>query len=833
MGKKKHTKSFFTQDSKYRPIIDSMGDAIHVVDRDLRIIFSNPAFGLWLRKLGINPGITGKFIFEAFPFLSEHVREEYRKVFDAKKIFISEERTTLLNGKELHTETRKIPIIEHGGVTKIVTVVRDISRRKLAEKEIGEFSDFKKLIVDLATHFINLTPEEFDGKIIDALRTIGEFCCVERSYIFCVTDDASCVSDTHEWCAAGVESHMGLQRIPIAKYPWFKKELTKPSVVYVPSLSDLPPEAAAEKEFLIAQKVHSTVLVPMVDKDTVIGFIGFDSLHSPKAWSKDAIALLKIVGEVFVNAFEHRRKAKELYESERFLEDIFSNIQDGLCILSPDFTIIQVNPAMEKWYAHAMPLVGKKCYLAYHGRTSPCDNCPSVKVLQTNKASRETVPKTGPGGARVGWIDLYSFPFVDAITKETKGVIEYVRDISVQKDAQEELQKLYKEVVKSNDRLKQLALRDQHTGLFNHRYLEEVIEAEFYRTKRYAQPLSVLMADIDYFKSVNDLYGHQFGDLVLKQFSRQLKRLVRRYDIVIRYGGEEFIVISPGTSRADALQLAQRIIDAVNLYNFGNNQSTVRIQLSIAVAAYPDDKVFHGMDLVKLNDKVLERVKESGGNRVCSSEDIKTRAAVTMEDTTDVKFLKEKIGKITKRANQSLSEAIFAFAKTLSLKDHDTGAHVEQTVRYAASIAEKLSLSREDTELVRQAAVLHDLGKIGISEKILLKKSELNTKEFETIKKHPQIAADILRPIQFLHPIIPYIQYHHERWDGNGYPTGLQGEEIPVGARIIALADVYQALISDRPYRKAFSRSGALKIIKQASGTQFDPSVVSAFLKIL
>jgi HD-GYP domain len=181
-----------------------------------------------------------------------------------------------------------------------------------------------------------------------------------------------------------------------------------------------------------------------------------------------------------------------------------------------------------------------------------------------------------------------------------------------------------------------------------------------------------------------------------------------------------------------------------------------------------------------------------------------------------VTFLKEKIARLTRRGKQSLVESIFAFAKTIEMRDQYTGRHAERTVDYSTELAKALKLSREETERVKQAAVLHDLGKIGISDKILHKKSKLTKKEYDEIKRHPQIAADIIRPIQFMHDIIPLILYHHERWDGHGYPAGLKNEEIPIGARIISMADVYQALTSDRPYRKAFSKKQAMKIIKKA-----------------
>ncbi|MFA5143942.1 MAG: diguanylate cyclase [Candidatus Omnitrophota bacterium] len=401
--------------------------------------------------------------------------------------------------------------------------------------------------------------------------------------------------------------------------------------------------------------------------------------------------------------------------------------------------------------------------------------------------------------------------------------------------AEAERVKLNRELVKSNARLKKLALKDTLTGLYNHQYLNEVIDSEFYRARRYGLSLSVILLDIDYFKSINDVYGHDFGDLVLKQFAAYIKKMVRKYDTVIRFGGEEFIIISPGVDKARAQMLAQRILDAVGLYNFGNKTHAVKLKLSMAVSVYPDSGISRGMDLVNSADKILTKAKEAGGNRVFTTyELVKSRNGdLDSIEPTDVRFLKEKIEKLNRSGKQSLVEFIFAFAKTIELKDHYTGEHVENTVHYSTELAKKLHLPQEDIENIREASVLHDLGKIGISDKILLKRAKLTSREFEVIKKHPQIAADIIRPIQFMHDIIPLVLYHHERWDGKGYPGGLKGEEIPVGARIISVADVYQALTSHRPYRKAFSKKEAIKIIRKGAGTQFDPNIVDIFLSMI
>ncbi|MDD2688551.1 MAG: PAS domain S-box protein [Candidatus Omnitrophica bacterium] len=556
-----------------------------------------------------------------------------------------------------------------------------------------------------------------------------------------------------------------------------------------------------------------------------------------------------------------RKKAQDEAQALRQqIEFILGSTKTGLDIIDSDFNILYIDPEWAKIYGDPKD---KKCYEYFMDRGDPCPACGIKKALETKKpvVSEEVLAKennrpiqvtTIPFQTKDGkWlvaevnVDISSRKKVEEELKRYREHLEELvkertaeleREIAEHKKSDEERELLNKELTNSNKRLKQLSLTDPHTGLYNHRYLEEVIEAEFYRARRYAHALAIVMLDIDYFKSINDVYGLQFGDLVLKQFAKELKRMVRRYDVVIRFGGEEFIILSPGTDRPQTLVLAQRLLDALNLCNFGDKKHSVKLKLSFAVVSYPEDRIASSDDLINLADRILSKAKESGGNRVYSSEDLlngKNHLAAKTKESSDVKFLKNKLGKLTKRANQSLIEAISAFAKTIELKDHYTGEHVENTVRYATEIARELNLSREETDLVKQASMLHDLGKIGISENILLKKSKLTKKEFEEIKKHPQIGADIIRPIHFLHPLIPFIFYHHERWDGKGYPTGIKGEEIPVGARIIAIADVYQALTSARPYRKAFSKPQALKIIQDGSGTQFDPTIVSVFLKIL
>lgn len=589
-------------------------------------------------------------------------------------------------------------------------VLRDITQRKKIEGELRYKNELKNVITALSAKFININLANFDNGIDEALRQLAEFADIDRCYIFLFSENNKNMSNTHEWCASGIEPQiLRLKEIPINQFSWINNQIKAMEIVHVPSVAHLSEQAQAEKKEWELEGIRSLVNVPMVYQGSVIGFLGFDSVREEKIWSEDMLGLLRVAADMFANVIRRRQMDQDI-------------------------------------------------------------------------------------------------------------------------------KSLNKELLKMNLRLKQLALRDVLTNLYNHRYYEQAIEAEFVRAKRQSLPLSVIMLDVDYFKSINDVYGHQFGDLVLKQFAEQLTQMVRKYDTVIRYGGEEFIIITPGADKEIVLVLAQRLLEIVKLYTFGNKIHKVKLKISVAVACFPDDKIHNASDFIKVADSILDKVKETGGDKVYSYQDVVNTGlvpTVDAEKSSDVFALQDKLGKLTKRANQSLAEAIFAFAKTIEIKDHYTGEHVEKTVHYATELAKAKNLPKEEIERIRQASIIHDLGKIGISEKILMKKSKLTAAEYEEIKKHPQIGADILRPIHFFQSIIPLMLHHHERWDGHGYPYGLKGEEIPLGARIIALADTYEALTSTRRYRKACSKKAAMMTIKQVSGTQFDPGLVDLFLGIL
>lgn len=412
-------------------------------------------------------------------------------------------------------------------------------------------------------------------------------------------------------------------------------------------------------------------------------------------------------------------------------------------------------------------------------------------------------------------------------------VIETVYDDTQCKLMERERALLNVELVKSNEKLKELTLKDAHTGLYNFRYLEGAIEAEFDRAKRQGQPLSVMMMDIDYFKSINDVYGHQFGDYILKLVSIRLRRAVRRYDTVIRYGGEEFLMICPGSDRANTSRLAGRIISEFAEKSMGNDEYQVRLKTSIGIASYPEDSAIRGMSLVELADRILGKVKETGGNRAFTSKDAFSDHEKLFFDTNDVKSIKNKIERLNKRVNHIVIEELFAFARNSGVRDMYSCAQLEDESDFAAKIARDLQMPPYAVETLSQAAMIHDLGKMGIGWDILAKEGPLSESEWILMKQHPQISADILYSIPSLRPLIPAVLNHHERWDGSGYPNGLKGPEIPQEAAILGVVDTYSALVADRPYRKAFPPPDAVAMIKEGSGKLFSPAVVESFVKVI
>jgi diguanylate cyclase (GGDEF)-like protein len=378
--------------------------------------------------------------------------------------------------------------------------------------------------------------------------------------------------------------------------------------------------------------------------------------------------------------------------------------------------------------------------------------------------------------------------------------------------------------------LLQRANTDGLTGLYNHRYFQERLNQELKRAARYNHPLSLLMIDLNGFKAVNDTLGHPAGDTILRNFANTLIKQIRDTDIAARYGGDEFAVILPETELEEAKEIAERISKAVDMNPHLSDDPTLsapgsptpdwKISVSIGIASYPThaakrDAIIAAADIAMYHAKHVLR------KPVCVYDSV-PGAGSSMDPCRIHTFLQS--------ANVS---TIAALATAVDAKDHYTHGHSEAVARYAVAIAQELRCSQEEQFNVRIAALLHDVGKIGVPDSILTNPGTLDEREMDIVHNHPSVGEQIVKQVPQLQKILPGILYHHERWDGKGYPCGLSGPQIPLIARIICVADAFDAMTSDRPYRKALSMDQAIQDLKNNMGRQFDPACVDALLRWL
>jgi diguanylate cyclase (GGDEF)-like protein len=360
-------------------------------------------------------------------------------------------------------------------------------------------------------------------------------------------------------------------------------------------------------------------------------------------------------------------------------------------------------------------------------------------------------------------------------------------------------------------RAMRLALTDPLTGLGNHRHFHERLQRELLRADEEGTPLTLCFVDIDDFKKINDRFGHPSGDRVLSQVAGRL----RQGGEAFRLGGDEFALLLADHDEATAVAAANSVVERIAGLGFDH---IGRVTVSAGLATFPVQG--HGRDeLIRLADSALYWAKEHGKNRVRLY-----RPAVV--ELAELKHLAAGPDKAARyRAAASLAQAVDA-------RDTYTHSHSERVGEYAARVAMRIGLDPEHVELTRLAGQLHDLGKLAVPEEILRKPGALTDSEWLVLERHPQIGFRMLDSLG-VDPVADLVLHHHERWDGAGYPDRLAGEQIPIGARIIFVADAYDAMTTDRSYRTKKSREAALAELRRCAGTQFDPGVVAAFTEEL
>jgi diguanylate cyclase (GGDEF)-like protein len=358
------------------------------------------------------------------------------------------------------------------------------------------------------------------------------------------------------------------------------------------------------------------------------------------------------------------------------------------------------------------------------------------------------------------------------------------------------------------EHLRHLAVHDPLTGLRNRRDLEPRIEDEMARS----DALSVLVCEVDGLRRVNDVLGADAGDDVLRRFAEVLRRSTRGADVPTRLEGDAFALVLRDTERVAALAVAERLRAAVR-EEFSD--LSVPVSVSVGLAATGTD-LDSAAEVLGAAHRALDTAKRLGGERAVA---YPPHALGVLEALRDAE----------PGSREQLAAAIL-LAETLDLRDAASAGHARTVAALAEQTGRHLGWSDERVERLRAAGVLHDIGKLGIPDEILLKPSSLDDDEWREMRRHPELGALILEHAN-LSDIAEWVRAHHERVDGTGYPAGLAGSAIPAEARVLAVADAYEAMTADRPYRASIGAEAAEVELRHAAGTQFDSTVVEALLE--
>jgi len=716
--------------------------------------------------------LIGSSLYDAIPAdLADMVMKVISRVVETGEAQVVEY-SYLVAGEHRHHESR----IVKSGHHEVMSIVRDITDRKRVEETLQYQLHYEKVVAEISSRFVGSGVGCIDENINYAIRLCGRLFGADRCYIFRFSDDGCYMTNTHEWCAEGVISQIERNRnYPVSDTPWWAEQIKNNDIFQVADIEALPPEADKDKVEFRYEQIKSCLTIPMYRDGKIFGFFGFDAVKEKKNWTESQVALLKVIAETIAGAIINYESEQALRESEERYREILATIEEGYYEVDLTGRMVFCNDASCRLFGDYSreELLGTSYAQLYRDPVEAYRTFNQVYV--TGKPEKGLVLEMIRKDGSFGFGEL-SISLVRDKQGEVTGFKGIGRDVT--------------ERIEHEKQLKYLSLYDQLTGIFNRAWFEAELD-RLDKSREY--PITIASADLDGLKLINDTLGHNAGDKLLVACAGLLKESIRSSDILARVGGDEFSVILPFTDKATGESVVKRMREAINSYNENNEDLPLGLSLGLATADHGDLSL---KELFKRADDMMYRDK-------------------------------------LYRSSSSRGKIVQSLLAALAERDYITEGHARRLEDLCRLVGEKVNLGSHQLADLALLAQVHDLGKVGVPDHILFKPGPLTDDEWQIMRTHPEKGYRIATSSPDLAGIADYILKHHERWDGSGYPLGLEGTEIPVECRILAIVDAFDAMTSKRPYNKKKTTEEAVEEIKKHSGSQFDPDLVPVFLEVL
>lgn len=796
---RKQTEAALAESEKrYRTLAEAAHDMIFIINRQGLVEYAN---GYAAGQLNATPSeLIGRQVTDIFPryVVGGYLPNINSVLKTGESLYVETENP--FPGRSSWLGTRLVPIRnESGDVDAVLGVARDISDRKKAELILQRHDAVLEVVSFAAERFLKVS--NWEQNIQEFLAYLGQVTGVSRVYVFensVAAEGSRLAHYRYEWVAAGVSAQIDnthLQNVPYQESGLGRWEimLARNQAVYG-NVKDFP---ESEQVILTPQSILSIAVVPIFVGGTFWGHMGYDECLVEREWTGMEIEALRTAANILGAAIQNKASKEALRTSEVEYRSLFENALEGIYRTSPDGRILAANPAM---------------------------------------------------------VEMFGYESIDEM-----------KDIDIARDL----------FVHAEDRAKMSRLVDASGEIHN---VENVLK------RKDGRHLIVL----DSSRAVHDENGKvlYYEGMIVdiserkrmeQQLQRKIEQLSSLHAIDLAISSNTDLRITLGIVSGHIIR--QLNVDAVNVlllnphsltltYVFGQGfRSPLQTRLSVRLgegqagrAALERQTIFIADLPGNLSDFVNPKLLEGEGFRsyVCvpliAKGEVKGVLGLFKRTTLDpddtwFDFLQVLAGQAAiaidnntlfndlQKSNMELTLAydatIEGWSHALELRDRDTEGHTWRVTKMVIELARSLGLSDVEITQIRRGALLHDIGKMGVQDDILNKPGPLTEQEWEIMRRHPQYAYEMLRPIEYLRPALDIPYCHHERWDGFGYPRGLAGEDIPFAARIFTILDVYDALTSDRPYRQAWTKQDALDHIREQSGKRFDPKIVDAFLRIV